>query len=432
MALATGDAARWEVETGDCQPILEELGIPLSEVTFCVIDLETTGTDSNSRITEIGAVKSRGGEVLGSFQTLVNPGVPIPAHIAELNGFTDATVADAPRLSEVFASLIEFCRGSVMVAHNARFDMGFLNRAAIGLGYEWPPGVVIDTVALARRIIPRHEVANYRLGTLAAYVSTTVTPNHRALDDALATLDLLHALLGRVGNQSVKTLEDLQEFSYAVSPSRRAKHPWAKKLPEGPGVYYFFRESGEKRQILYVGTSRSIRRRVATYFTASEQRRRMEEMVNLASGVEALSCRTSLEAAIVELRLISAHQPPYNRRSKQPHHLWIKLTDEPLPRLSIVRRVVGSPAGYCAVKPDGGTESIFISKLYVVKELRKQGIAKKLLETSVADIKDGRYRSLWLTVNKGNAGSISAYEKMGFAVNHYTPMKITLKQNEET
>jgi len=335
------------------QARIDEIETPLHLTTFCVIDLETTGTSGDSRITEIGAVKVRGGEVLGEFQTLVNPGVAVPAYITDLTGITNAAVAHAPPLREVFPALIEFCRGCVMVAHNARFDMGFIARASTNLGYHWPATTTVDTVTLARRIISRHEVVNYRLGTLAAYFDTTVQPSHRALDDARATVDVLHELLSRVGNQGVRTLEDLLQFSYTISKARRAKRLWAEALPEGPGVYFFVRDAPDGRKVLYVGTSKHVRRRVVTYFTPSETRQRMEEMVALATGVEAIRCHTALEAAVIELRLIHAHQPPYNRRSKQPHHTWIKLTREPIPRLSVVRKVQDDGAAYCGPMPGG-------------------------------------------------------------------------------
>jgi len=325
----------------------DQIGEPLNQTTFCVIDLETTGMGPDARITEIGAVKVRAGEVLGEFQTLVNPMIPIPGFITRLTGITNAAVAHAPRLREVFASLVEFCRGCVMVAHNAGFDMGFIMRACEGLGYDWPSTTVLDTVSLARRIIPRNEVRNYQLGTLSAYFSTSISPSHRALDDARATVDLLHGLISRVGNSGVDTLEDLLQFSHTISKARRGKRTWADGLPEGPGVYFFVRDDDRGRKYLYVGTSKQIRKRVATYFTASESRARMEEMVGLATGVEAIECRTALEAAIVELRLITAHQPPYNRRSKNPRHTWIKVTTEPIPRMSVVRRVLKDQASYC-------------------------------------------------------------------------------------
>src|SRR6188768_341228 len=117
---------RWSAQMS-----FDELGRPLRDLTFCVVDLETTGgsAEGGSMITEIGAVKVRGGEVLGEFQTLVNPGEPIPAFIAVLTGITDTMVAPAPRIGPVLPAFAEFCRGAVLVAHNAPFDVGFLRAA---------------------------------------------------------------------------------------------------------------------------------------------------------------------------------------------------------------------------------------------------------------------------------------------------------------
>ena len=104
---------------------------PLAEVTFCVVDLETTGGGADDSITEFGAVKVRGGEVLGEFQTLVNPNAHIPALVAVLTGITDLMVATAPKLRQVLPSFLQFAAGSVLVAHNARFDVGFLQRCLL-------------------------------------------------------------------------------------------------------------------------------------------------------------------------------------------------------------------------------------------------------------------------------------------------------------
>src|SRR3954453_22996129 len=112
------------------QRSFDELGTPLRDVTFCVLDLETTGgSPSDDSITEIGAIKVRGGECLGTFQTLVNPGRAIPPSITILTGISDAMVVPAPRIEHVLPSLLEFCRDSVIVGHNVRFDVGFLNAA---------------------------------------------------------------------------------------------------------------------------------------------------------------------------------------------------------------------------------------------------------------------------------------------------------------
>lgn len=334
------------------QPSFDDLSPALSEVSFCVVDLETTGSSGEDTITEFGAVKVRGGEVLGEFQTLVNPQAHIPALIAVLTGITDSMVADAPQLAEVLPSWLEFAGDSVLVAHNAGFDIGFLKRACAAHGYRWPGPEVVDTVALARSVLLRDEVPNVRLSTLARHVRSSHEPNHRALSDARATVDVLHFLLERVGNLGISTLADLMECTRRVSPQRRAKRTLASGVPAAPGIYQFVADLADaqgvvRRQVLYVGKSRNLRNRVRSYFTAAETRPRIDEMVRIATGVETTVCRTELEAEVLELRLIAAHSPRYNRRSKFPERQhWVKVTAEPFPRLSVVRTVGSDGATY--------------------------------------------------------------------------------------
>jgi DNA polymerase-3 subunit epsilon len=319
--------------------------IPLVDVTFVVLDLETTGgaPDGNG-ITEVGAVKVRGGEPLGEFATLVNPGGPIPPFITVLTGITEAMVLPAPPIAEVLPALLEFLGDAVFVAHNAPFDTGFLKAACAAHGFTWPGPRVVDTAALARRLLLDDEVANHKLATLAQRFRTPNRPNHRALTDARATVDVLHALIGRLGSHKVDNLDDMLAFATAISPAQRRKRYLAEGLPEAPGVYIF--RDGQGRA-LYVGKSSSIATRVRSYFTASETRKRISEMIHIAERVEALVCAHSLEAEVLELRLIAAHQPPYNRRSKFPERaIWLKLTSEPYPRLSMVSAVRDDTATY--------------------------------------------------------------------------------------
>lgn len=332
------------------QTSIDDLGTPLSEATFVVVDLETTGGSStHDAITEIGAVKVRGGEVLGEFQTLVDPGRPVPPMITALTGLTDAALIDAPAISAALPAFLEFARGAVLVAHNAGFDIGFLKAAAARQQLAWPPTQVVDTVRLARAVLARGETRNVKLGTLAAHFGSPVTPTHRALDDARATVHVLHALIGRVGTLGVHDVDDLMGLSRRVPDSVRRKSSLADGLPDAPGVYLFRDDAG---RVLYVGTSRSLRARVRSYFTASEQRSRIRQMVRLAASVTPIVCPTPLEANIRELRLIAEHRPPYNRRSRHPERTaWLRLTDEAFPRLSIVRAPRGDDA---AIGPFAG------------------------------------------------------------------------------
>jgi DNA polymerase-3 subunit epsilon len=199
---------------------LTGLGTPLREVTFVVLDLETTGGAPDGRgITEIAAVKVRCGEPVGEFATLVNPGSAIPPFITVLTGITEAMVAPAPPIEAVLPGLLKFLAGAVLVAHNAPFDTGFLKAACELFGFCWPAPRVLDTAALARRVLTGDEVPNNKLGTLAAHFRTATRPTHRALDDARATVEVLHALIGRLGRHQIRTLEETTEFVKAVSPA---------------------------------------------------------------------------------------------------------------------------------------------------------------------------------------------------------------------
>ncbi|GIH81543.1 DNA polymerase III subunit epsilon [Planobispora longispora] len=326
------------------QGTLDELGTPLDQITFVVFDLETTGVSAAEHaITEIGAVKVRGGEVLGEFGTLVDPGTPIPPFISVLTGITDAMVVAAPKIESVLPAFLEFAAGTTLVAHNAGFDVGFLKAACAAHGYPPPGHPVLDTVKLARKLLTRDEAPNYKLATLARLFSST-EPCHRALSDARATVDVLHALLERAGSFGVHTLQELTGFVRAPTPEQRRKRHLAEAIPSAPGVYVFEDDRGEP---LYVGKSVNLRTRVRGYFTASETRPRIREMVGIAERVRTIVCATALEAEVRELRLIGSAKPRYNRRSRFPEKVvWLKLTDEPFPRLSIVREIKDDRAGY--------------------------------------------------------------------------------------
>jgi DNA polymerase-3 subunit epsilon len=316
--------------------------ISLRETTFVVVDLETTGGRSRSTdgsladaITEIGAVKVCGGAVLGEFGTLVDPQRSIPPQIVQLTGITTAMLCDAPTIDAVLPMFLEFAGDSVLVAHNAGFDIGFLRAAAERCHIPWPQPQVLCTVRLARRVLSREEAPSVRLAALARLFAVAAQPTHRALDDARATVEVLHALIERVGNQGVHSYADLRSYLPDVTPAQRRKRVLADGLPHRPGIYLFRGPSGE---VLYVGTAVDLRRRVSQYFNGADPRGRMKEMVALADKVDHVECAHPLEAGVRELRMLAAHAPPYNRRSRFPHRWWwVALTDEAFPRLSVVR-----------------------------------------------------------------------------------------------
>lgn len=318
------------------QPSFDDLSTPLFDVTFCILDLETTGgSAANCEITEIGAVKYHQGDLIGSFQTLVDPGLVIPPSITLLTGITESMVVDAPDIETALPSFLEFIGASVIVGHNVRFDLSFLNAAAMRLGYGRLDNQWVDTAALARRMV-RPEVRNLKLQTLAAHFRSPVTPNHRALEDAKATAHVLHGLLERVGSLGVTNLDDLMQLPTAKGSAHFSKINLTDDLPRKPGVYTFKDRHGTP---IYIGKATNLRARVRQYFYG-DKRKTIANMMRELETIEHQVCPTVLEAEIAELRLIHAHRPRYNRRSRPPKNShFVKLTRERFPRLSVVRTI---------------------------------------------------------------------------------------------
>ncbi|MFL6266742.1 MAG: DEDD exonuclease domain-containing protein [Actinomycetes bacterium] len=323
---------------------LDDLGTPLVDVEFVVLDLETTGgSPANDRITEVGAVKIRGGEVIGTFQTLVNPGVSIPPLISALTGITDPMVADEEPIEVVLPCLLEFIGRAVLVAHNASFDRRFVQANLERHGYQRLANRVVCTARLARKLLPRDEVPNVRLATLAAYLGSTVAPCHRALTDARATVDVFHALLELAGSYGVLALEDLIEFPSARAGANFKKVHLADRLPRCPGVYLFRDAAG---RVLYVGKAKDLRTRVRSYFSG-DGRVKIADLLRELAAIDHHPCATELEASVREVRLIQHHRPRYNRRGRNSErYCYLKLTRERFPRLSVVRRVQADGARY--------------------------------------------------------------------------------------
>jgi DNA polymerase-3 subunit epsilon len=321
------------------------LGIPLEEVTFCVVDLETTGgSTTDAAITEIGAVAYRAGERLGTFSTLVDPGRPIPPFVAHLTGIDDRAVAGAPPIEQVLPSFVEFARGSVIVAHNATFDVSFLDAALARLEYPPLPAPAVCTAKLARRVV-WPDVPNVRLRTLAEYFRTRVRPIHRALADAEATGEVLLGLLRFGERLGIATLGDLHEACRARGRPNYGKIRLADDLPRTAGVYLFKDSEG---RVLYVGKSNDVRARVRSYFYGDE-RKKVQNLLDEVRTVDAVATPGGeLEALVVEARMIRRAEPPYNRRGTTwRRSCYLKLDpSEAFPRWKVVRSAVDDGATY--------------------------------------------------------------------------------------
>jgi DNA polymerase-3 subunit epsilon len=310
------------------------LASPLSAVTFVVLDLETTGgSPTLDRITEIGALKLRDGELLGRIETLVNPGVSIPPTITLLTGITEAMVMPAPRIGELLPTILEFLGDAVIVGHNIRFDCGFLDAALVAHGYPPLANCRVDTIGMARRLV-RDDVPNLRLHTLAQHFRTETEPAHRAYADAAATAELFHTLLEHAATWGVLGLDDLVALPKIRVHSSTAKLALTARMPRVPGVYLFRDRRGT---VLFVGKATNLRARVRAYFSG-EDRRQVPQLLRETARIEHHECAGPLEAAVRELRLIEDHRPRFNRPTRaRRRDVYLKLTRDRRPRLSVVR-----------------------------------------------------------------------------------------------
>ena len=311
--------------------------VALEDAPFVVFDLETTGTRPGvSRIVEIGAVRLHGFEQEATLEQLVNPGVAVPETITRITGIASCDLRGAPRISRALPEFLEFARGAVLVAHNARFDVGFVDAELSRLEGRRLAAPVIDTVALARRLL-EGRVPRMNLGTLAERFDTNVRPCHRALPDALATAEVLVALLGMAQEHGVRTVADAVAFAAPLRRRVRLRRELARDVPTGPGVYLFHDRND---RVLYVGKASDLRARVRSYFAGGQLRRRVEHALEATERIEARPLGSELEASLVELELILRLRPDANRRSSHPErscYLTVTL-DEQLPRLSVTAK----------------------------------------------------------------------------------------------
>jgi DNA polymerase-3 subunit epsilon len=316
---------------------------PLFETTFTVVDLETTGgSPQRCAITEVGAVKLRGGECVASLQTLVNPGVPVPPTVTYLTGITEATVLAAPPVAAVLPSLLELVGDSVVVGHNVRFDLAFLNASLRASGRPPLANPSVDTAGLARRLL-RHEVTDNRLATLARYLRLEHRPTHRALDDARATGELLHRLLERAGTIGIFTLGDLLELPTMAAHPQAHKIALTARLPATAGVYRFKNAAGHD---LFVAAASDVRRAARSHFT-SDNRRQVGPVLRQLHSIEHEVCTGELEAAVRAERLVARLRPALNRRQRDwRRYAYLKATlGGRVARLGVARAVRAHDAG---------------------------------------------------------------------------------------
>jgi DNA polymerase III subunit epsilon len=325
---------------GDAVGLAEPPGaaLLLEDATYVVVDLETTGLrPGQSGICEIGAVRLRGFEVDGEFETLVDPGLPIAAGASAVTGLRNEHLRGAPRPPEAVRSFLAFAGDAVLVAHNARFDLAFLDRETELLTGSRIGAPVVDTVRLARRLLAGR-VSGFGLAQLAWFLGTAERPCHRALPDARATAELLLALIGLAQERGARTVADLSALAATRTRRLLDKRHLAFGAPTRPGVYLFL---GRQGQVLYVGRARDLRARLRSYFRSDRQRPAVEAALAAAESIEWRVTGSELEAALEELRLIRELRPPGNARVSRPERqVWLRARGD-----SVVASVRPSPVG---------------------------------------------------------------------------------------
>jgi DNA polymerase III epsilon subunit family exonuclease len=289
--------------------------LPLERASFVVVDLETTGLrPGTSRICEIGAVRVRELELEEEFELLVDPGMPVGPVITALTGLRDSDLRGSPHPAIAVRRFLEFAGDAVLVAHNARFDLSFIDRETERSTGARLAGPVVDTVGLARRLLAGR-TSRAGLASLAQFFGTAAQPCHRALPDAKATAEILVQLIGLAQERGALTVADLVDLAAPRVRKVYAKRSLAFGAPTAPGVY-LFRDAHDN--VLYVGRARDLRARLRSYFRTDRQRPAVESALAALERIEWRVCGSELEAALDELRLLRELRPPANARNSRP------------------------------------------------------------------------------------------------------------------
>ncbi len=358
----------------------------LSDATYTVIDLETTGgANRANRIIEVCAMKVHRGEVVGELTSLINPEMPISYFISQYTGITNEMVKHAPTAKEILPDLLRLLGESVFVAHNSSFDYTFINLELERNGFERLENRALCTVRLARRLLPKQLKKN--LGDLAAYFGIPITERHRAKGDCQATVGVLHKLIEIAQEKHrIEHLEELLSLQYKALRvfKREPKHirtlreTLLPKLPEQPGVYFFYSEQGE---LLYIGKSKNLKSRVSSYFTDTEHK--ADKVKELVMYVRKIDCRTTgseLEALLLESKLIKLHKPRYNTLLKRyKSYPFLRLTNHEFPRLEIAMEVENDGAEYFGPFPSmESVRNVFtvLNRTFLLRECSDDELSK--------------------------------------------------------
>lgn len=280
---------------------------------FAFVDLETTGTAAaHDRITEVGVVTVDAGGV-SEWSSLVNPGVAVPPFITALTGISDAMVASAPRFDDIAAALEERLAGRVFVAHNARFDHGFLKHEFARVGVTFRP-TVLCTVKLSRRLYPGF--AHHNLDALIERHRLVTAERHRALADARLLWQFWQVLLSRFAADELLGAVKAQTARPTLPP--HLDPALVDELPQHAGVYRFY---GENAMPLYIGKAKNLRTRILSHFRADQRVAREMELAQQVRRIDWIETAGEIGALLLEAQLVKRLQPIHNRLLRQSEAL---------------------------------------------------------------------------------------------------------------
>src|SRR5712691_7420180 len=350
--------------------------LSLNEVEFVVLDTETTGLRPGpNRVIEIAGIRMRGGEVIDSFQSLVNPNRRLPPFIVQFTGITQEMVAGAPGAEQIFPDFLHFIEGAILVGHNVGFDIGFLSYEAQLLGYAFPIDG-LDTIPLARRFLPG--LRRFKLDVVAGHLKIPMVNRHRALGDAKVTAAIFMKLLNLARQEGIYTLGNLRrrlqmpvawsgdisdasltkQVEYLRADGKLKSHlprpngglllnpAWKREFPSKPGVYLMKDANG---QVIYVGKAKCLKDRLASYYSHPlGYTRKMDGLLQNVHEIETRVLGSELEALLLESQLIKQLQPAYNVQLRNYElYPFIKIdVQHPFPRVYSTREVAADGARY--------------------------------------------------------------------------------------
>ena len=281
--------------------------LTLTLYMYSIIDIETTGGQYNEEgITEIAIYKFDGHDVVDQFISLVNPEKPIQPFVVKLTGINSAMLRSAPKFYEVAKRIIEITEGTIVVAHNASFDYRILQTEFRRLGYDFKKPTLC-TVELAKKIIPN--LPSYSLGKLVRSLGIPMADRHRASGDALATVKLFKMLLAKDLEKEIVKSFVKTEIKAGLSPKLL---DIVEKLPSKTGIYYIHNEKGD---LIYIGKSKNIKKRVNQHFTGSNSKSKKIQRDVYAVTFEETG--SELIALLKESEEIKINKPIYNRAQRK-------------------------------------------------------------------------------------------------------------------